>query len=99
VTQGKISPSLAAAIRKYRKSLPARRVYRELQNVDCALFRDVFHPRTVVTIQDRVGRCYVDEYIGIPARHIKVTDHFGRIRTKRGGARRLKVVTQPSYLR
>jgi len=39
-----------------------------------------------------MGRCYVDQYIGIPARHIKVTDHLGRIRTKRGAVRRLKEV-------
>jgi len=52
----------------------------------------VSNRRIVVTVRDRMGRCYVDQYIGIPARHIKVTDHLGRIRTKRGAVRRLKEV-------
>jgi hypothetical protein len=55
---------------------------------------DGFNRRVVVTVRDRVGRCYVDEYVGMPARHIKVTDHLGRVRTKRGGVRRLQEVSQ-----
>ena len=57
---------------------------------------DAFNRRVVVTVRNRLGRCYVDEYIGKPARHIKVTDHLGRIRTKRGGVRRLRDVSRPS---
>ena len=54
--------------------------------------------RTVVTVRDRLGRSYVDEYIGTPARHVKVTDHLGRVRTQRGTARNLKLVVRESKI-
>lgn len=53
---------------------------------------DRLNQRIVVTVRDQLGRCCVDEYIGTPARRAKVTDRLGRVRTKRGGVRRLKVV-------
>jgi hypothetical protein len=100
-TQGRVSPRLAAAIAKYRKALPdlcakhgASIEY--FKTLTARYSADVFNRRTVVTVRDRVGRCYVDEYIGIPMRHIKVTDHLGRIRTRRGGVRRLRDLTHQS---
>ena len=100
-TQGRASRALLLAVAKYRRVLP---VLCAKQGASIEDFRmltarysgDVFHRRIVVTVRDRLGRCYVDEYVGIPARHIKVIDHLGRVRTKRGGVRRLRDVAQQS---
>jgi hypothetical protein len=94
--QGKVSRTLASAIAKYRAALPDLCAKHDASIEDfrtlTALYSgDLFDRRIVVTVRDRIGRCYVDEYIGTPARHIKVTDHLGRIRTKRGGVRRLRI--------
>jgi hypothetical protein len=98
-TQGKVSRTLATAIAKYRKALPDLCAkhgasIEDFKTLTASYSADVFNRRIVVTVRDRVGRCYVDEYIGRPARHIKFTDHLGRIRTKRGGVRRLQDVAQ-----
>ena len=97
--QGRASRALLSAIAKYRKALPVLCTKQgasieEFKTLTARYSADVFNRRIVVTVRDRLGRCYVDEYIGIPARHIKVTDHLGRIRTKRGGVRRLRDVAQ-----
>ena len=39
--------------------------------------------RVVVEIEDTDGRCSVDEYVGVPLRHIKTVDDLGRVRTLR----------------
>jgi hypothetical protein len=90
-----------AAIKKYRKALPSLCAkhgasIEEFKTLTARYSADVFNRRIVVTVRDRVGRCYIDEYVGIPARHIKVTDHLGRVRTKRGGVPRLRNVIQHS---
>jgi hypothetical protein len=94
--QGKVSRTLASAIAKYRAVLPDLCAkhdasIEDFRTLTARYSGDLFDGRIVVTVQDRIGRCYVDEYIGTPARHIKVTDHLGRIRTKRGGVRRLRI--------
>ena len=100
-TQGRASRALLSAIVKYRKALPVLCAKQGASIEDFKMLTarysgDVFNRLTVVTVRDRLGRCYVDEYVGIPARRIKVTDHLGRIRTKRGGVRRLRDVLQQS---
>jgi hypothetical protein len=94
--QGKVSRTLASAIAKYRAVLPDLCAkhdasIEDFRTLTARYSGDLFDRRIVVTVRDRIGRCYVDEYIGTPARHIKVTDHLGRIRTKRGGVRRLRI--------
>jgi hypothetical protein len=101
VIEGKVSRTLAFAIAKYRTALPNLCAkhdasIEDFKTLTARYSGDAFNRRVVVTVRDRVGRCYVDEYIGIPARHIKVTDHLGRIRTKRGGVRRLQDVPRRS---
>lgn len=96
-TMGKVSPPLKAAIDKYRKALPNLCAKHgasigDFKALTASYSTERFNRRIVVTVRDRLGRCYVDEYIGTPASHVKVTDRLGRIRTKRGGVRRLKVV-------
>lgn len=96
-TKGKVSPPLRAAIVKYRKALPSLcgkhgASINDFKTLTASYSTERFNRRIVVTVQDRLGRCYVDEYIGTPASHVKVTDRLGRIRTKRGGVRRLNVV-------
>jgi hypothetical protein len=98
VTQGKASRTLASAIVKYQKVLPTLCAKHGASVDDFKSFTarfsgDVLSRRVVVTVRDRLGRCYVDEYVGIPARRVKVTDHLGRIRTKRGGVRRVLAVS------
>jgi hypothetical protein len=98
VTQGKPSRTLASAIVEYQAALPKLCAKHGASVDDFKAFiarfsGDVLNRRVVVTVRDRLGRCYVDEYVGIPARHVKVTDHLGRIRTKRGGVRRLHDVS------
>ena len=100
-TQGKVSPALAATIKKYREALPSLCAkhgasLEDFKSLTARYSADVINRRIVVTVRDRMGRCCVDEYVGIPARHIKVTDHLGRIRTKRRNVRRLRDVTQQS---
>lgn len=100
-TRGNVSPSLKAAIAKYRNSLPALCAkhgasVEDFKTLSARYSMDTLNRRIVVTVRDRDGRCYADEYVGTPARHVKVTDRLGRIRTKRGRARKLKVVARQS---
>ena len=99
--EGRVSRTLVTAIKKYREVLPNLCAkhgasIEDFKTLTARYSADAFNRRIVVTVRDRVGRCYVDEYVGIPARHIKVTDHLGRIRTKRGAIRRLREVAQQS---
>jgi hypothetical protein len=102
--QGRVSRGLGSAIAKYRAALSdlcakhgASR--EDFKTLTARYSGDGLSRRVVVTVRDRVGRCYVDEYVGIPARHIKVTDQLGRVRTKRGGVRRLQDVSQQPSLK
>jgi hypothetical protein len=99
--EGRASRILASAIKKYRKALPMLCTkhgasIEDFKTLTARYSVDAFTRRLVVTVRDRVGRCYVDEYVGIPARHIKVTDHLGRVRTQRGAVRRLRDVSNKS---
>jgi hypothetical protein len=101
--QGKVSRTLGSAIAKYRAALPDVCAKHGASREDFKTLTARYsgggsNRRVVVTVRDRLGRCYVDEYVGIPARHIKVTDRLGRVRTKRGGARRLQDVSQQPNL-
>jgi hypothetical protein len=96
-TKGKISRVLKAAIAKYRTALPNLCAkhgasIEDFRTLTASFSTKGLNRRIVVTVRDRLGRCCVDEYIGTPARRVKVTDRLGRVRTKRGGVRRLKVV-------
>jgi hypothetical protein len=99
VTRGVVSASLAAAIEKYRRALPALCAKHgasmaDFKTLSARYSIDRLERRILVTVRHRDGRCYVDEYVGTPARHIKVTDHLGRVRTRRGKARNLRVVAR-----
>jgi hypothetical protein len=99
--QRKVSRTLAAAIAKYRQALPGLCAKHgasidDFKTLTARYSTDLCIRRIVVTVRDRVGRCYVDEYVGTPARHARFTDRLGRIRTKRGSVRGLKVVIQRS---
>jgi len=96
-TKGTASRALRAAIVKYHRALPKLcgkhgASIDDFKTLTASYSTDRFNRRVVVTVRDRLGRCYVDEYIGTLASHVKVTDRLGRIRTKRGGVRRLNVV-------
>jgi hypothetical protein len=98
--QGKVSRPLASAIAKYRAALPNLCAkhgasIEDFKTLTACYSGGGLNRRVVVTVRDRLGRCYVDEYVGIPARHIKVTDHLGRVRTKRRGVRRLQDESEP----
>jgi hypothetical protein len=100
-TKGRVSSKLRAAISKYGKALPNLCAKHGASIEDFKTLTVSYSTvgstrRIIVNIQDRIGRCYVDEYIDIPARRVKVTDQLGRIRTKRGAVRRLRVVTDGS---
>ncbi len=101
IIQGRASRTLVSAIAKCTAVLPNLCAkhgasIEDFKTLTARYSSDVFKRQIVVSIRDRVGRCYVDEYIGIPARHIKVTDQLGRIRTKRGGIRRLRDLSERS---
>lgn len=96
-TKGNVSLPLRTAIVKYRKALPNLCGKHgvsidDFKTLIASYSTERCNRRIVVTIRDRLGRCYVDEYIGTPAGHLKATDRLGRVRTKRGGIRRLNVV-------
>ena len=95
--RGKVSPALASAITKYRKALPSLCAkhgasIEDFKTLTATYFAGIGSRRVVVRIRDRIGRSCVDEYVGTPARHIKVTDRLGRIRTMRRSFRSLKVL-------
>lgn len=97
--QGRVSPSLAAAIAKYRDVLPdlcsrSGASVEDFRTLTASYSSDAVHRRIVVSVRDRLGRCSVDEYIGTPARRIKTLDALGRIRTRRGRVRTLRLVSR-----
>jgi hypothetical protein len=101
VTRGEVSPALSAAIAKYRKVLPTLCAKHgasidDFKMLAASYSTDTINRRTIVRIRDRIGRCYVDKYVGTPARHVKVTDRLGRIRTTRGRNPNIRVVAQQS---
>jgi hypothetical protein len=101
---GKVSRTLGSAIAKYRAALPGLCAKHgasldDFKTLTARYSGDGLSRRVVVTVRDRLGRSFVDEYVGIPARHVKVTDHLGRVRTKRGVVRRLEDLPQPPSLK
>ena len=75
--QGKVSRGMKRAIAKYRDVLPMLCNKHGASIDDFKKLTAHYSPanrRIVVTIQDRIGRCFVDEYVGTPARRIKVVD-------------------------
>jgi hypothetical protein len=87
-TGARVSSVLAGAITKYREALPKLCAKHGATIDDFKALTakySSFNRRIVVTVQDRIGRCYVDEYVGIPAKHIKFLDKLGRVRTRRRG--------------
>jgi hypothetical protein len=90
--KGKVSPALKRAIAKYRDVLPVLCAKHGASIDDFKTLTAHYltvNRRILVTVRDRIGRCVVDEYVGTPARHIKVVDQMGRVRTKRGRVHRL----------
>jgi hypothetical protein len=89
-TQGEVSPWLAQII----ADSPDALAY--LCKRHCAsptMFREltasysIGHPGQygfTVTIEDNRGRRVLDEYVGIPGKRIRIRDHLGRLRRKRG---------------
>lgn len=82
---GAVSPSLSDALAKYRDALPS---FCEKHGCTVSDFRSItaeysidrLGVRIVVSIEDQRGRRSKDEYIGTPARRIKVQDAQGRVR-------------------
>jgi hypothetical protein len=96
-TRGKVSRTLARAITKYHEALPDLCAkhgasIEEFKTLTASYSADAISRRIIVRVRDGSGRCCVDEYIGTPARQVKVADRLGRIRTKRRGSRSLKTV-------
>jgi hypothetical protein len=87
-THGVLSPSLAGAVEKYRAALPELCAkhgasIEDFRELSARYSVDRFNTRITVTIEDRTGRRAEDDYVGTPARHLKVIDRLGRVRTKR----------------
>lgn len=96
-TRGDASPALARAITKYHKALPDLCAkhgasIEDFKTLTASYSAGATSRKIVVRIRDGIGRSCVDEYIGTPARHVKVADRLGRIRTRRRGSRTLKSV-------
>lgn len=88
VATGVGSPHLVDALAKYRKALPELckkhgASIEDFRELSARYSSDAFNRRIDVTVEDRNGRRVEDAYIGTPARHVKVIDQIGRIRTKR----------------
>ena len=87
---GRPSPALARAFLLYCGVLP---LLCQKHGISGAVFRQLrtrffAGRRFTVTVEDNEGRCVTDDYAGSPGRRIKVLDTRGRVRTKRGRARR-----------
>ena len=86
-TNGVVSSSLAGAIERYQSALselctrhgtsPAA-----FSTLLASYSSDRFSRRIVVTVEDHYGHTSVDEYVGTPARRVKVLDALGRIRRR-----------------
>ena len=88
VTTGVASPHLADALAKYRKALPELcekhgASLEDFRELSARYSLDAFSRRIAVTVEDRNSRRVEDAYVGTPARHLKVIDQLGRIRTQR----------------
>ncbi len=87
-TGGIVSDALAVAITKYREALRSLCAkhgasvsdFRQLSARYTTINRE---RRISVIVEDHSGHHCIDEYVGIPARHVKVLDAQGRVRTKR----------------
>jgi hypothetical protein len=83
---GKPSPDLARAIERYRDALidlcgrhgTPPSAFRELT---ARYFVEKRAKRFVVTTADQQGRRQIDEYAGIPGKHVKVLERVGRVRS------------------
>src|SRR5262245_1600456 len=91
------SPSLARAIELYRDALPdlcgrhgtSQSVFRELTARYSVEKRA---KRFVVTTADHRGRRQVDEYVGIPGKHVRTLEPLGRVRSSKKGLARSKSI-------
>ena len=87
-TGGTVSDTLAGAIAKYRDALgpfcakhgASISDFRQLSARYSMFNRE---RRIAVIVEDRFGHHCADEYVGIPARHVKALDAQGRVRTRR----------------
>ncbi len=89
-TGARVSSVLAAAVTKYREVLPKLCAKHGATIDDFKMLTAEYSSssrRIVVTVQDRIGRRYVDEYVGTPAKHVKILDDLGRVRRRRRGIR------------
>jgi hypothetical protein len=85
VLGAKVSSSIGEAVEKFRDALPA---FCEKNGCSSSDFRslkaeyssDRFGRRVVVFVEDKQGRLSTDEYVGTPARRIRVQDSHGRVR-------------------
>jgi hypothetical protein len=94
---GRPSPSLARAIELYRDALldlcgrhgtsPSK--FRELTARYSVEKRA---KRFIVTTADHQGRRQVDEYVGIPGKHIRTIERLGRVRSSKMGFARAKSI-------
>jgi hypothetical protein len=101
---GRVSRTLGSAIAKYRAALPDLCAkhgasLEDFKTLTARYSGDGLTRRVVVTVRDRLGRSFVDEYVGVPARRVKVRDQLGRVRTKRGPVRRLADLRQRPNLK
>lgn len=86
--QGDASASLARAVNLYRDALPLLcekhgASISDLRELTARYSVDAVGDSVLVTVEDQNGRRSHDEYIGVPLRHIQITDSLGRIRTQR----------------
>jgi len=97
--KGRVSAGLKRALAKYRDVLPEL-CARHGASIDdfktLTAHYSTVNRRILVTVRDRIGRCVADEYVGTPARHVKVVDELGRVRTKRGRIQRIRVIANGS---
>jgi hypothetical protein len=102
-TGGMVSDALAVAITKYRDALGSLCAkhgasvsdFRQLSARYTTINREL---RISVIVEDRSGHHGIDEYVGIPARHVRVLDAQGRVRTKRRPSAWSSLRSPPSEL-
>jgi len=85
---GRTSPLLAKAVGRYcdvLSDLAAKQgaSVSQFRMLTASYSADSHGRRAVVTVEDSEGRRSVDEYVGIPLRHMKTVDSAGRVRTSR----------------
>lgn len=92
-TAGRPSQSLERAIFHYARALPTLCLKHgctvgAFRRLAASFWCSSIGPQFEVTVEDHLGRCGTDQFVGLPGKYIRTLDAEGRVRRKRSRASR-----------